>query len=1772
MASEELLKQFMGLMRQEREQEKEEEERRREQEKEEKLKRREEKEEKLKREKEEEERRREQEKEEKLKRREEKEEKWAKMLSGIRVELKGELAALDSKMGEINIALESEVDERRGEFKRLEDELARLKSNGGFVAGTASAVLKITPPTFDGQSSFGNYMRQFEAVSLNNEWGEAERAINLIVALRGPALDLLQTIPEQDQRSYVSLVSALELRFGDQHSRHVFQSQLKLRRQKMGESLQEFEADLKRLCLMAYPSAPIDFIDQWVAQTFIEGIRNVEVQKTLRLTSFNTSREALILALEIDAAFKISDSGPPRVRKSELTEEDGAVGGSRDSGIEEIIKRLDKLEEAVKHRRRPVGPCFRCGKMGHLKSQCTSRLSTEQQQEKLKSASAKGRPLAGVDAVPKIVSIQRMRRAWDTLMIEIIVNSKKIKATVDTGAMVSLIRKDALRTAPRPLHRKMMLRTVTGDTAPIEGELDVDIRLGGTRFDHRVLVADIEDEFILGMDIIREHGFTFDPTQGILRLGDESFVLSTEGEKCEDVRLFACENGCVSGNCEGVIMTVAEAPLGSGVGLIEPTCDARQNLLVARAIVKTADKKVPVRLANVFPSGISIRKGDFLAVCSPISRIATTEGTNCQSRVNRVGQTKLEIDLKDLTEDEARMARAFIKKNQDAFSTGNGKLGRTDLVQHKIYTGNARPVRQPPRRVPMAKRDEVVGLLHKLKQDGVIEESNSPWSSPVVLVTKKDGSTRFCVDYRKLNEVTKKDSYPLLRIDDTLTTLAGSSWFSTLDLKNGYWQVGVHPADREKTAFSTGNGLYQFTVMPFGLCNAPATFERLMELVLRGLTWKTCLVYLDDVMDVREHLKNLQEIFNRFKAANLGLNPRKCQLFQKKVEFLGHTVSAKGIQTSESKILAIRDWPKPKDKHELRSFLGLCTYYRRFVEGFADIAAPLHRLTEAKSTFHWNQDCENAFVTLKGGLCSSPVLVYPQPGMRFVLDTDASNSGIGAVLSQVQDGEERVIEYYSKILTKPERNYCATRRELLAIVRSVEHFHRYLYGQDFLMKNPDGQVARWLEKLQQYHFQIRHRPGKRHHNADALSRRPCGSCKHCEKIDKNESEATSRGTTVVPGDEWTPASCRASQQQDLNIGPILELKENGNLRPSWEIISDKSPALKALWAQWDSLRVENGLLKRVWESADGRSTKMQLVVPKVKIPCVLREVHSGASGSHFGVTKTLRKVRERFYWVYCREDVENWCRRCTTCAASKGPQTRSRGKMREYNVGAPFERIAIDVAGPFPVTEDGNKYLLVAMDYFTKWPEVYAIPNQEAATVARVLVDNLICRFGVPLELHSDQGRNFESEIFRELCQVLGIWKTRTTPLHPQSDGMVERFNKTMVEHLSKVVEQNQRDWDRRLPLFLMAYRAAIHETTGQTPAKVMFGRELRLPCDLEFGTPGGPPVEVTSYVGELRGVLSETHKLVREKIQLASHRMKTHYDLKANHEGFKENDLVWMFNPKRKRGLSPKLTPMWEGPYKVVKRINDLVYRIQRSSKAKPRVVHLSRLALFQGEQSEWDLIGTIRFDWGANSGSANLRFFKVGQLGSFNLKFGISEVSTPVTTASTENSSELFSGQNVTLTVDEECCTGVFPTPIIIRSDFLWTSPNLSQHPFVIMVTWEPLSSRALQYPEPCIFECYQTEDLTKTKKFRWPDGTACGMNKTGDLESLQFPGFGAGSRLELVAGCTSADDEWLRISILMEKSNNYSKMGPMKKYVRREFNKKDIVVMEVKREMIE
>ncbi|GFX74183.1 retrovirus-related Pol polyprotein from transposon 412 [Trichonephila clavipes] len=687
--------------------------------------------------------------------------------------------------------------------------------------------------------------------------------------------------------------------------------------------------------------------------------------------------------------------------------------------------------------------------------------------------------------------------------------------------------------------------------------------------------------------------------------------------------------------------------------------------------------------------------------------------------------------------------------------------------------------------------------------------------------------------------------------------------------------------------------------MPFGLCNAPATIERLMETVLKGLTFEACLIYLDDVIiggrTFEEHLQNIRKVLSKLSDANLKLNPSKCKFFQKEVNYLGHIISAEGVRTDPEKVSAVKNWKRPENLRELRSFLGLCTYYRKFVKGFSNIARPLHKVTESKQKFQWTKECEDSFLQLKEALTSSPILIYPQPDKPFILDTDASNESVGAVLSQEIDGQERVVAYWSKCLSKLERNYCVTRKELLDIVKAIEHFHHYLYGQKFLLRtdhasltwlmnfrNTEGQVARWIQRLNEYYFDIRHRKGSSHGNADALSRRPCPeNCRHCSRVETKYDYAIRQITTSTapPLDPWSDEKVREDQMADPDIKSLIEFMKSSSNKPSWQDISAYSPTTKQYWALWNSLHLRNGVLYRKFKSEDGKTFRWQLVLPRSRIPEVLKELHGSPTGGHFGVMKTLHRVRERFFWGKVRADVEQWCKSCDACSARKGPKIRSRGKLHRYNVGAPFERIAFDILGPLPRTASGNKYLLVVMDYFTKWPEVYPIPDQEAPTVAEAVVQHWISRYGVPLQLHSDQ-----EEISSLRCFLAGIFVS---------------------------------------------------------------------PCDLLFGRPPDTPSSPEEYVQNLQARFEDVHNLARERINLRTEKMKTRYDTKATGHQFKEGDKVWFYNPTRRKGLSPKLPSHWDGPYTILKIINDVVIRIRKSTNSKPRVIHYDRLAPYYGHNS---------------------------------------------------------------------------------------------------------------------------------------------------------------------------------------------------------------------------
>lgn len=474
---------------------------------------------------------------------------------------------------------------------------------------------------------------------------------------------------------------------------------------------------------------------------------------------------------------------------------------------------------------------------------------------------------------------------------------------------------------------------------------------------------------------------------------------------------------------------------------------------------------------------------------------------------NEYEETKMK-EPPDLTTTQQQQLEHLLQEYQDIIAVEDEPPGRTNLVTHPIVTENVLPIKQRPYRLSPAEHEFVGKEIDQMMQQGIIQPSSSPWASPIVLVKKKNGKTRFCVDYRKLNKVTKRDAYPLPRIDEILDSLGKAKWFSSLDLASGYWQVEMNEMDKEKTAFITKQGIFEFNVMPFGLTNAPATFQRLMDRIFYDIKDKYVLVYLDDINifsnTFEEHIQHLTEVLERFRQADLKLNLEKCHFCKKELAFLGHIVSEKGIQPDPGKVEKVQNFPIPTNLTELRGFIGLASYYRRFIKDFASIVEPMHRLMRKNIPYIWNEDCQKAFEILKEKLTTAPILIYPDFTKPFVLYTDASYLGLGAILSQKDDeGNEHVVAYASRSLVGAEYNYSPTEIECLASVWAMKYFRPYIYLMDFILvtdhaalqwmmnnPNPTKRMTRWILTITDYPFQIQYRKGKKHQNVDALSRIP----------------------------------------------------------------------------------------------------------------------------------------------------------------------------------------------------------------------------------------------------------------------------------------------------------------------------------------------------------------------------------------------------------------------------------------------------------------------------------------------------------------------------------------------------------------------------------------------------------------------------------------------------------------------------------------------------------
>ena len=565
-------------------------------------------------------------------------------------------------------------------------------------------------------------------------------------------------------------------------------------------------------------------------------------------------------------------------------------------------------------------------------------------------------------------------------------------------------------------------------------------------------------------------------------------------------------------------------------------------------------------------------------------------------------------------------------------------------------------------------------------------------------------------------------------------------------------------------------------------------------------------------------MERLEEVFTRLKTAELKLKPSKYTLFARRVNYLGHVVSAKGVETDPSKVSAVKDWPVPKHKTDVRAFLGTCGYYRRFIANYSDLQKPLSRLCSREVKFGWDDDCQTAFNMLKDHLISAPILAYPDYTKPFLLDTDASQMGTGAVLSQVQDGVERVIAYYSKMYSPEESNYCVTRKELLAIVKALKHFRPQLYGRKFdirtdhaslvwLLKTPQptGQLARWLEILSEFDFVLMHRPGRKHNNADGLSRQICQDCKQCARMFP-EIPVINNCDVGIPEVEISK-----EQLADVHIRPVIEALQQSHPMDD----RTASRETKSLWIRRDRLQVSSSGVLSIRLPVNKRTLAVT-VCPGDRRKAVIEAMHQQA---HLGFNKTLAAVRQRWFWPGMTGDIRRLIANCTNCQQAKVGKHRHFHPNNHLNAGRPWQIVAVDLCGPFPETTRGNTQILVLADHFTRWYDAIPIADGRACTVAKVLDERVFSYFGIPETLHSDQGAQFQSQLLKECCRLWNCEKTKSAPYHPQGNSIVERLNRTLGNSLRALLSGvEHQDWDELLPQIMRTIRATPHRITGESP------------------------------------------------------------------------------------------------------------------------------------------------------------------------------------------------------------------------------------------------------------------------------------------------------------------------------------------------------------------
>jgi len=1165
-----------------------------------------------------------------------------------------------------------------------------------------------------------------------------------------------------------------------------------------------------------------------------------------------------------------------------------------------------------------------------------------------------------------------------SLVCPLSVGSYKTHALLDTGAEVSLISSAVFKKIAQnfiKMYTKSCekLNSITGHNVKTKGKCCIQVQIGKENFEMSfVIVEKLPKPFVFGIDFFTNFQPRIDWRGKTLTLSSSTVLLHDRPSNNQQITMSLVRTftkTIIPPRTSIALIARADKSI-RGTSLITPIetvnfLHEQDGLTMPSILVHGRNKRIfPLQIVNNTTRNYVLKPNEIIAYVEkllPEERKLINSVSKDKVRCLRAQKEDIEINNVQTVTEEGREVELLLNKYSNIFAQSDTDLGQTDLVEMVIDTGDHLPLKQRLYCTPFSQRQYIDSAVSDMLNAGIIRESNSPWSSPVVIVPKKDGTRRFCVDYRRLNSISKHNSFPLPNIDDMISSLNGAKWFTTLDLRSGYWQIKMADDSIPKTAFNTGKGLYEFNVLPFGLTSAPPCFQELMQKVLIGYLDRFVMAYLDDIIiytdgTLKDHINHIEMVFLRLKQANLKLKLKKCTFAQNKVPFLGHIVSARGISPDPEKVAAIKNMPRPITVRGVRRFIGVTSYYRRYIPGYADLARPLTMLTRKNAHFNWGPEQESSYNALKNYLINIPVMAYPDLQKPYTLYTDASDYCIGGVLTQQHEDGEHVIQYLSHQLTKGQQKWPTIEKEGYAIVYAVNKLRHYLLGSKFTiytdhkplrslftseMRNP--RIQRWAIMLDEYGCDIEYRSGKTHVQADMMSRLTS------DPTLKPQHEFYDDSDEHLVDNSWAILSCdKNSCDMDMSILASMSPNDLSKLQHEDEALSDIIRMLKLdnKCKQNKDFVLLDDILYHVSDPVKRDQTaRLQLVIPASLQGATLIHVHD--KDGHLGVDKTYDKLRTRYFWYNMYKDVVLHVSSCDLCKmnnlrAHRAPMQLSRAAVY------PFEIVGIDIVGPFVESHSGNKYILTVVDHFSSYPEAFPIPNKNADTITDLLLTQILPRHSCMSQVTSDNGLEFVNHIVDDLLRKMGIGHVRTSPYHPEGNAKVERFHRFLNSTLRKYTIRDQRSWDTLIPGILWSYRTSVHEGTLYTPFFLVHGRDPVLPLDTLLRPR-------PKYVGEeyLPCMLERIHQAFTEAQQNSAEarlQNKNTYNKRAKDLQFKIGDAVYYRLPPNN-----KLDTKWQAHARIIQQTSPVSFIIKELLTGKTRRVHASDLAPAYPD-SDWD------------------------------------------------------------------------------------------------------------------------------------------------------------------------------------------------------------------------